>query len=239
MRKNIPDKVLKSFSRQIKARKSFSRQKSVRKFFLWQKRTCYQLIKIRQNLKLFLQSLWTKLLQYKKVRVLWSQFILLDILKTLKKHVWNCLTIQDNWRLSGNFFRIIKKFQDHLKNIQTIQKLSQLSGNCLDHPENIQAIQKLSRPSGNFPGYSKTFRNIRKYPAYPDTFQAIWKLSGPFGKYPDCRKTFQAIYISQQSAAHLASTSTKSLFTWPALSKLTSSTKIYHSSLRKYHQRWR
>ena len=50
-------------------------------------RTCYQLIKIRQNLNFFLESFLTKLLQYKKVRVLWSQFILLDNLKTLKKHV--------------------------------------------------------------------------------------------------------------------------------------------------------
>ena len=36
-RKNFPDEVRKSFSRQKKTRKSFSRQKSVRKLFLQQK----------------------------------------------------------------------------------------------------------------------------------------------------------------------------------------------------------
>ena len=115
------------------------------------------------------------------MRVLRSQFILLDILKTLKKHVWYCLTIQNKWRLSGNFwhnqefFTIIKKFQDHPKNIQTIQKLSRLSRNFPRCPEIFRIIRKISCLSGNFLGYPETFQTI----------QEISRLSRNFPKGPE------------------------------------------------------
>ena len=105
-------------------------------------RTCYQLIEIGQNLKYFLQSFWTKLLQYKKVKVLRSQFILLGILKTLKKHSRNCLTIQNNWRLSGNFWHN-QEFFWIIKTLRTIRKISWLSRNFPDYPETFQVIWKL------------------------------------------------------------------------------------------------
>ena len=149
------------YLQQKSVRKSFSRQKNAKIAFLM--RTCYQLIEIGQNLKYFLQSFWTKLLQYKKVKVLRSQFILLGILKTLKKHSRNCLTIQNNWRLSGNFWHN-QEFFWIIKTLRTIRKISRLSGNFPDNPETFQVIRKLSRPSG-------------KYPDYPETFQTIPKLS--------------------------------------------------------------
>ena len=98
------------------------------------------------------------------MRVLWSQFIL----KTLKKHVWNCLTIQNNWRLS------IHKLS------RLSRKLSGPSEKYQYYSETFQAIQKLNRPSG-------------KYPDYPETFQPIWKLSRLSGNFPDHPENIQPI----------------------------------------------
>ena len=74
-----------------------------------------------------------------------------------------------------------------------LEILIQVTGKFQDHLKIIQTIQKLSRLSGNFPAYPETFRIIRKYPAYLETFQAIRKCSGPPVKYPNYLKTFQAI----------------------------------------------
>ena len=104
--------------------------------------------------------------------MLWSQFILLDILKTLKntceivspsKIIEDCLSI--------NFPGYPENFPDHQKNINTIRKLSRLSGNFPDHPENIQPTRKLSRLSGNF-----------LY--HPENIQPIRKLSKGSGNFP-------------------------------------------------------
>ena len=106
------------------------------------------------------------------------------ILKTLKKHVRNCLTIQNKWRLSGNFWHnqkiclVYQNFLDQSENIQTIQKLSRLSWNFPDHPENIRPIRKLSRLSGNFLDH-------------PEDIQTIRKLSGTSANFPDGLETSQ------------------------------------------------
>ena len=71
-------------------------------------------------------------------------------------------------------FRIIKKFQDHPKIIQTIKKLSGLSRNFPGYLETVWAIWKISRLYRNFPGHPDT-------PDYPKTFQ----LSGNFPDNPE------------------------------------------------------
>ena len=99
------------------------------------------------------------------------------ILKTLKKHVRNCLTIQNNWRLSGNFWHN-QEFFWIIKTLRTIRKISRLSEIFQDYLETFQVIQKLSGPSG-------------KYLDYPETFQTIRKLSWTSGNFPDGLETSQ------------------------------------------------
>ena len=128
------------------------------------------------------------------MRVLWSQFIL----KTLKKHVWNCLTIQNNWRLSIHKLSRLsrklsgpsEKYQYYSETFQAIQKLNRPSGKYPDYTETFQAIQKLSRLSRNFSRYPEIFQIIRKisslsgnFPGYPEIFRIIRKISSLSGNY--------------------------------------------------------
>ena len=115
------------------------------------------------------------------MRVLWSQFIL----KTLKKHVWNCLTIQNNWRLSIHKLSRLsrklsgpsEKYQYYSETFQAIQKLNRPSGKYPDYPETFQAIRKLSRLSGNFPDHPENIQPIRKLSKgsgnFPVQFQGL------------------------------------------------------------------
>ena len=137
---------------------------------------------------------------------LWSQFILWDILKSLKKHVRNCLTIQNNWRLSGNFWHNQKKFWI-IKTFRTIRKIFRQSRNFPGYPETFRTIRKisglsvnLSRLSGNFPDHSENIRTIRKlsrlsenFPGYPETFLNIWKISGLSGNFLGYSELFWTI----------------------------------------------
>ena len=85
------------------------------------------------------------------------------ILKTLKKHVRNCLTIQNNWRLSANFWHN-QKFVWFIKTFWTIRKIFRLSGNFPGYLETFWTIRKISRLSGNFPKGPETSQcNFKGY----------------------------------------------------------------------------
>ena len=150
----------------------------------------------------------------KKVRVLWSQFILLDILKTLKNtcEIVSPSKIIEDY-LSRNFpgypeiFWIIRKICSLSGNVsgypetfQIIRKISSLSRKYPAYLENIQPIQKISSLSGNFPAYPETFQAIRKlsrlsrnFPDHPENIQPIRKISRQSGKNPDYLEIFQRV----------------------------------------------
>ena len=71
-----------------------------------------------------------------------------------QKRLWNCLTIQNIWRLPENFhnqgfFWIIKNFPDYPKTFQTIPKLSRRPG-AISHPENFQLAKHCTYPVATF-----------------------------------------------------------------------------------------
>ena len=118
--------------------------------------------------------------------MLWSQFILLDILKTLKN---TCEIVSPSKIIEVclETFGIIKNFSGLSKSFRTIPKLSRLLRNFPGYLEIFQAIWKLSGPSGKYPGYIETFRAIL-------TLLAIRKLSRLSGNFPDNPENIQTIW---------------------------------------------
>ena len=107
-RKNFPDKVRKSFSRQKKACKLFLRQKSVCKSFLQQNK-CAQIIFATKKcvLIVFATKKW-----FKKDPALYFQRL-------------------RSGRTIKFFFQIIKKFQDSLEKFRIVRIVSGWSGKFL------------------------------------------------------------------------------------------------------------
>ena len=106
-------------------------------------------------------------------------------------------------RLSGNsLWRLSKKISDFLETFQCVQKIfqtllkpSRKSWNFLDCPKTLQTVYKLSRLSGNFPIVCKLSRLSGNFPDCPETFQSVRKLKvqnkGQFCSYAPKNSSLQ------------------------------------------------